>query len=37
MLVLEGGRWLIAQYNLTVPVPNAMLADVAAKIREHTK
>jgi pimeloyl-ACP methyl ester carboxylesterase len=34
VLVLEAGAWKIAQYNLTVPVPNDMLADVARQIRE---
>jgi uncharacterized protein (TIGR02246 family) len=28
--------WKIAQYNLTVPVPNDLLADVAAQIRRHS-
>lgn len=30
----DGGGWRIAQYNLTVPIPNDMLADVARRIRE---
>ena len=34
VLVREAGAWKIAQYNLTVPVPNDMLADVARQIRE---
>lgn len=29
------GRWRVAQYNLTVPVPNDLLADVVARIRAH--
>lgn len=33
VLVLEGGRWKIAQYNLSVPVPNAIVEDVAEQIR----
>jgi len=30
-----GGEWRIAQYNLTVPIPNDMLADVAQRIKEY--
>ena len=30
----DGGVWKIAQYNLTVPIPNDMLADVARRIRK---
>ncbi|KAL3782493.1 hypothetical protein ACHAW5_011101 [Stephanodiscus triporus] len=30
----DGGEWRIAQYNLAVPIPNDMLADVARRIRE---
>ncbi len=37
VLVDEDGQWRIAQYNLTVPVPNDMLADVARQIREFQK
>ncbi len=33
VLVREGGRWKIAQYNLSVPVPNAIVEDVAEQIR----
>lgn len=29
----EGGRWRIAQYNLTIPIPNELAEDVAEKIR----
>ena len=32
-----GGAWKIAQYNLTVPIPNDLLAGFAEKIREFTK
>jgi hypothetical protein len=28
--------WSVAQYNLTVPIPNEMLEGVAAQIRAHT-
>jgi len=34
VLVRKGSAWRIAQYNLTVPIPNDMLAGVAAQIRE---
>lgn len=30
-----GGGWKIAQYNLTVPIPNDLLEGVAKQIREH--
>jgi hypothetical protein len=26
--------WLVAQYNLTIPIPDAIAADVVARIRE---
>jgi ketosteroid isomerase-like protein len=29
------GRWLITQYNLTVPIPNDLLPGVAEQIRQH--
>lgn len=32
----EGGGWLIEQYNLTIPIPDAIAADVVARIRETT-
>lgn len=32
-----GDRWLIAQYHLTVPVPNELLESVAAEIRRAAK
>ena len=32
-LVLEEGRWKIAQYNLTIPIPNEMAREVAERIR----
>jgi hypothetical protein len=35
VLVLVEGKWRVAQYNLTVPVPNDLLAEVARQIREH--
>lgn len=33
VLVLKGGRWLIAQYNLSVPVPNGLLMKVAGMVK----
>ncbi|WP_423926086.1 nuclear transport factor 2 family protein [Candidatus Palauibacter sp.] len=33
VLVLEDERWKIAQYNLTIPIPNEMARDVAQRIR----
>ncbi len=35
VLVLRGGEWKIAQYNLTVPVPNDLMDTVTAMIRER--
>jgi hypothetical protein len=35
VLVKDAGRWRIAQYNLTVPIPNDLLPTVAGMIREH--
>lgn len=36
VLVLREGRWVLRQYNLTVPVPNDLMADFARQIRKHT-
>ena len=33
VLVMEEGRWKIAQYNLTIPIPNDLAREVAARIR----
>ncbi|WP_456429676.1 nuclear transport factor 2 family protein [Rhodocaloribacter sp.] len=33
VLVKEGGTWKIAQYNLTIPIPNALARDVVRQIR----
>ncbi len=35
VLVREDGRWRIAQYNLALPVPNALFDDVVADIDRH--
>ena len=32
VLVLEGKEWKIAQYNLSIPIPNAMAKDIVARI-----
>jgi hypothetical protein len=31
--VLDRGQWKVAQYNLSVPIPNDLVLDVAAQIR----
>ena len=33
VLAMEEGSWKIAQYNLTIPIPNEMARDVARTIR----
>ena len=33
VLVMEDGGWKIAQYNLTIPVPNELARDLAQQIR----
>lgn len=33
VLIKESGRWRIAQYNLTIPVPNAIAEEVVRQIR----
>jgi hypothetical protein len=33
----QGGAWKIEQYNLTMPVPNELAADVARQIRASQK
>ncbi len=35
VLVREGGAWKIAQYNLTIPIPNDLAREVVARIRER--
>jgi uncharacterized protein (TIGR02246 family) len=37
VLVKEGGEWKIAQYNLTVPIPNALLPEFKKQIEAHLK
>lgn len=35
VLVREDGVWKVAQYNLTIPIPNELAREVVARIREH--
>lgn len=35
VLVRRDGAWVLQQYNLTVPVPNDLMAGVARQIRAH--
>jgi len=35
VLVREAEKWRIAQYNLTVPIPNDLMEDVAKQIKTH--
>lgn len=37
VLVKEGSGWKLAQYNLSVPIPNALLPDFKARIEAHLK
>lgn len=37
VLLREGGEWRIAQYNLTVPIPNDLMEDVAKQIKAMPK
>ncbi|MCA9297630.1 MAG: nuclear transport factor 2 family protein [Phycisphaerales bacterium] len=34
VLTLEGGRWRLTQYNLTIPIPNDLAREFVARIRE---
>lgn len=34
VLVLDNGVWRIAQYNLTLPIPNDLFDDVSERIKE---
>ena len=31
-MILEGAQWKVAQYNLSVPIPNALVEGVAQQI-----
>ncbi|NVJ09801.1 nuclear transport factor 2 family protein [Myxococcus sp. AM001] len=35
VLVKDGGTWKIAQYNLSIPVPNDVLPEVKRRIERH--
>jgi uncharacterized protein (TIGR02246 family) len=37
VLVKEAGVWKIAQYNLSVPIPNALLPEFKGRIEAHLK
>jgi len=37
VLRLEDGAWRIAQYNLSIPIPNALAKQVVQQIREPSK
>ena len=37
VLVREQGRWRIAQYNLSVPIPNALMGSFKTQIEAHLK
>lgn len=35
VLIQQNGKWLIAQYNLTIPVPNDLADEFVQRIREQ--
>ena len=35
VLIRSGDRWQVVQYNLTIPIPNALAGDVVRQIRAH--
>ncbi len=37
VLVRDGARWRIAQYNLSLPIPNALTKDVKAMVEAQAK
>jgi hypothetical protein len=37
ILVKQGGTWRIAQYNLSVPIPNPLMKQVKKEIEEHLR
>ncbi|HJV90666.1 MAG TPA: nuclear transport factor 2 family protein [Holophagaceae bacterium] len=37
VLSLQGDRWMIRHYNLTVPIPNALMNEVKGRIETHLK
>jgi hypothetical protein len=37
VLVKVGERWLISQYHLTIPLPNALVDEITERIDQHKK
>ncbi|HEX5752904.1 MAG TPA: nuclear transport factor 2 family protein [Archangium sp.] len=37
VLVKDGGTWKIAQYNLSIPIPNELMEDFKQRIEAHEK
>jgi uncharacterized protein (TIGR02246 family) len=37
VLVKDGGTWKIAQYNLSIPIPNDLMEDFKQRIEAHEK
>ena len=37
VLVKDGGAWKIAQYNLSIPIPNELMEDFKQRIEAHHK
>lgn len=37
VLVKDGAEWKIAQYHLTIPIPNSLAKDIVALIRAESK
>ncbi len=37
VLVKSDGRWQVTQYNLTIPIPNALAGEVVARIRARSE
>jgi uncharacterized protein (TIGR02246 family) len=37
VLLLQGGKWKIAQYNLSVPIPNDLMGEVKRRIEAYEK
>lgn len=33
VMVLQGGKWRIVQYHLTLPIPNEMMGEISAKVK----
>jgi uncharacterized protein (TIGR02246 family) len=37
VLVKDGGEWKLAQYNLSLPIPNDLMKEFKARIEAHAK